>query len=195
MAEILNTDEQERWRSFQSGDKHALEYFFNKYADDLYNYGYRFAQDQELIKDAIQDVYIRLWTTRERIAVPTSVKFYLLRSFRNALTRKLSKAAKDQHGQLDEQYLFEVELSAEDLRINDEKQAILQQRLQKAIAQLPPRQREAVFLRFYENTSYEDIALIMGTSVKATYKAVFRALGKLKEIMTVMLISLLLLKA
>jgi RNA polymerase sigma factor (sigma-70 family) len=190
MAHALNNDEPAQWKLFQSGDKEALAAIYNNYIQHLYNYGAKFTQDEALIADTIQDTFIRLWDSRERLSVPASVKHYLLKSFRHTLFRKLEQAARHAHEPLNPLYEFGVTLSAEAGRISREEQQLRTEKLNRALQLLPPRQKEALFLRFYENVPYEEIARIMGTSVKAVYKAVFRALEKLKEAfaLTIMLL-------
>ncbi|PSL43060.1 RNA polymerase sigma factor (sigma-70 family) [Chitinophaga niastensis] len=173
-------EDQERWLAFQTGDKDALAYFFNTFIGSLYNYGLKFTQDEDIIEDTIQDLFIRLWTTRKRLSMPASVRNYLFKAFRNLLFRKLSKLQKT--SKYESEYIFlDVELSAETNHINAEQQLIRDKRLENALQQLPHRQKEAIYLRFYENASYEEIAQIMGTTVKACYKNVFRALSYLRE--------------
>lgn len=191
MARPLNNDEPSQWKLFQSGDKEALGAMYNTYIQHLYNYGFKFTRDEALIEDSIQDMFIRLWDSRERLSVPASTKHYLLKSFRHTLFRKLEQTARRASEPLTAHYEFEVMLSAEASRISREEQQIRMEKLNRALQQLPPRQKEALFLRFYENVPYEDIARIMGTSVKATYKAVFRALEKLKGAFTLAMVLLL----
>ncbi|MCW3467287.1 RNA polymerase sigma factor [Chitinophaga nivalis] len=181
----------ERWQAFRTGDKEALAYLFNTFVGSLYNYGFKFTQDEDLIEDAIQDLFIRLWTTREKLSVPASVRNYLLKAFRHLLFRKLSQSQKIAAYD-PELFFLEAALSAEDQHIQTEHQQMETARLQKAMQQLPPRQKEAVYLRFYENASYEDIARIMGTTVKNTYKHVFRALSHLRDtLITILLLCFL----
>lgn len=176
-----NSEEQEHWRAFQSGNKDALASLYNTYVRTLFNYGYKFTRDETLIEDCIQDLFVRIWDTRANLSVPVSVKHYLLKAFRSVLFRKMEQQSRRQYDALDEEYSFEAELSRESKFITDETQLLAYKKLQQALSQLPPRQKEALFLRYYEDASYEDIAKIMQTSVNATYKAVCKALGKLKE--------------
>lgn len=46
----------------------------------------------------------------------------------------------------------------------------ISEQLQLTISKLTARQKEAIFLRFYEQLSYEEIAEVMGITVKASYK-------------------------
>ncbi|RBL88128.1 RNA polymerase sigma factor [Chitinophaga flava] len=174
------SEDQGRWLALQTGDKEALAYFFNTFMGSLYNYGLKFTQDEDVIEDTIQDLFIRLWDTRKRLSLPASVRNYLFKAFRNLLFRKLSRAEKT--SRYASQYIFlDIEYSAETNHINAELQIARDKRLETALQKLPVRQKEAIYLRFYENASYEEIAQIMGTTVKACYKNVFRALSCLRE--------------
>jgi RNA polymerase sigma factor (sigma-70 family) len=48
---------------------------------------------------------------------------------------------------------------------------------------LPPRQKEIIFLRFYEGLSYDEIADIMSISINSAYKLLYKALENLQQIM------------
>ncbi|WP_160716912.1 RNA polymerase sigma factor [Chitinophaga solisilvae] len=181
-----NSEDQVRWLAFQTGDKEALAYFFNTFVGSLYNYGLKFTRDEDMIDDTIQDLFIRLWTTRKNLSMPASVRNYLFRAFRNLLFRKMTVSQRKEKYK-SEYVFFDVELSAETNHINAEQQLIRDQRLESALQQLPGRQKEAIYLKFYENASYEEIAEIMGTSVKACYKNVFRALSYLREVLVTLI--------
>lgn len=86
--------EQEKWVSFQSGDKNSFAWLYDTYVDDLYNYGIRFIADTHLVEDTIQDLFIRLWKNKRGLKVPPSVKNYLFTAFRNLLFRTLSRQKK-----------------------------------------------------------------------------------------------------
>jgi RNA polymerase sigma factor (sigma-70 family) len=62
-----------------------------------------------------------------------------------------------------------------------ENESAIKQELQGTISKLTSRQREAIFLKFYERLSYEEISIVMGISVKSTYKIMARSLGFLRE--------------
>jgi RNA polymerase sigma factor (sigma-70 family) len=92
-----------------------------------------------------------------------------------------------QHKQLqddlpeDEQYAFALEMSAEQQRVANENQHEQLLVLKSAMDRLTPRQKEAIFFRFYENMEYDEIAAILQISVKATYKLMARAIDVLRN--------------
>ncbi len=55
------------------------------------------------------------------------------------------------------------------------------QQLQTAIETLSPRQREALYLRFYQNLSYEEIANIMNVEQQSAYNLIFRGVEALRK--------------
>lgn len=172
---------EQHWSSLKDGDGKALETFYSLYANSLYNYGSKFTTDQNLIKECIQELFIILWTSKHSLGQPLSVKNYLFKAFRLSLFKKVKIFLKQTRYEETEQYDFDTSLSIEDTIIDGENQAALQQRLQRTFSQLTSRQREAIFLKFYEGLSYDEIAEVMGITVKGTYKVVARALEALHE--------------
>src|SRR5215813_2835372 len=75
----------------QQSDEQALACLMKTYYNDLYNYGWRFAQDDAMIKDCIQEVFISLWQRRETATDILSPKFYLLRAVKNKVLKSLHK--------------------------------------------------------------------------------------------------------
>ena len=55
---------QELWQAFLSSDKEAFACLFEEYADAMYAYGCKMTSDAELVKDAIQDVFVKLYKNR-----------------------------------------------------------------------------------------------------------------------------------
>lgn len=191
MPKSQNIEEHRQWRLLQSGDMSGLTYFYEKYVHLIFNYGLKFTREDDLIDDSIQDLFIRIWQARENLTVPDCVEYYLLKSFRNILFRKLSQKVKRAYSELNEEYVADAEPSFEAQLIMEEHSVETGEKLKKAWQQLPARQKEALYLRFYTDASYDDIAGIMGITLKATYKTVFRGLEKLREMVVIMLVLLL----
>lgn len=168
------------WSAFKNGDWDAYTSLYHAYFRVLNNYGHKFTRDVNLIEDVIHDIFVNLWTSRENLGNPLSVKNYLYKSVRNMLLRKLRHKARfsdlEEH---DEHVPFEVSFDHQ-LILNEEQKKI-QETLKVVLNQLPPRQREIVFLRFYDGLSYEEIADIMGINVSSTYKLLYKALENLQQ--------------
>ncbi len=147
----------------------------------MYNYGSKFTKDKDLIKECIQDLFVGLWTNRNSVGNPDHVKNYLYKSFRHAIFKKTFHLSKNETYEETENYSFQVVLNVEETLINNERQLQVSEQLQNALAKLTARQREAIFLKFYEQLSYEEIAEVMGITVKAGYKIMARSLDYLRN--------------
>jgi len=72
------------------------------------------------------------------------------------------------------------EVSFDEVLIASEEAQALQTKIKAVVGTLPPRQQEIVFLRFYENFSYPEIADIMGLTVASAYKLLYKALASVE---------------
>ena len=169
--------EKERWKYIEQGDIHVYSETYIFYYKKLYNYGRKFTDNVTVIEDAIQSIFVTLWKDREKLAKIHSPHTYIFYSFRNHIfkeKRHLKRVDFDSE---------EHEFAIDDLIVNAEGTDALNKRLGKALASLTARQREAIFLRFYEGLSFEEVGQILNISVKATYKLVARSLLNLKGVM------------
>jgi RNA polymerase sigma factor (sigma-70 family) len=168
------------WSSFKKGDWEAYTSLYHIYYSLLNNYGYKFTKDVKLIEDTIHDLFVRLWTNRDNLGNPISVKNYLFKSLRNILFRKIKTQSRFFNLQEDDESIpFEISFDSQLILSEDEQQ--LQQVIKNVLSKLPARQQEVIFLRFYDGLSYEEIADIMGINVNSTYKLLYKALENLKN--------------
>ena len=63
----MTLNEKILWLKFKSGDKNALGEIFHYYFNDLYFYGLKFVSIPDVVKDVIQDMFIRFWNDKEKL--------------------------------------------------------------------------------------------------------------------------------
>lgn len=169
--------DEQTWQNIIEGDRVAYAKLYADYFKKFYNYGRKFTIDNELIQDAIQEVFLIIWSRRKTLKIK-SFNSYFFSSFRFVLFKKIKQSKKVvQARQVENEPEFSIDYAIINKEINEE----LQQKLQSALENLTPRQREAIFLRFYEGLSYEEVAAVLNISVKATYKIMARSLLRLKD--------------
>ena len=122
---------------------------------------------------------MRLWTTRSNLGNPDSVKNYLYKSLRNTLLRKI-KTEEKYAGIGTEEYPSGFEVSYNDKAGLALEEKEFRQKVKAIINTLPPRQKEIIYLRFYEELSYDEIADIMSISTNSAYKLLYKALDNLQ---------------
>ena len=181
-TEKVVTD-QNLWGSFKIGNKEAYAKIYDKYFDPLYDYCEKIIDKPDLIEDCIQDLFTDLWKNKENLAVPDSIKAYLLSAIRRIMFRKLKKERK--YTYLTNYGFFEgilFEGSGEEKIINNQIKAQNHQSLKKALKKLTNRQKEAIHLRFYHNLDYSDVASVMNITSEAVYNHISKGIGALKKI-------------
>jgi RNA polymerase sigma factor (sigma-70 family) len=176
--------EQYLWQQISKGDKESYAEVYRGLFPRFYNHGHKFTSDSLLVEDAAQEALVLLWERREKLPGIKNVETYYYAVYHNNLFAAIRK----QQLLAGEQELPETpEFSIESVIISGESEVLRSAELQAALKTLTSRQLEAIFLRFYEGFSYEEVSEMLGITVKSTYKIVARALALLKENMLVQL--------
>lgn len=168
------------WKEFKLGNEAAFIQIYQQYFKVLFNYGFQFTTDHDMIQDCIQDLFIELRKNRKNLSDTNSIKKYLFKSLRRKIIYQLNKKQSlIRRYQKAEQ--FEVEFSVEDHMINRQLSQEKEERINKALSHLPVRQREAIYYFYYENMKYEEVAEVMNLShIKSARNLIYKALGNLK---------------
>jgi RNA polymerase sigma factor (sigma-70 family) len=80
-----------------------------------------------------------------------------------------------------DEYNYTFEVAYDSQMIFEEEERRLQEMIKGVINNLPARQQEIVYLRFYEGLTYEEIADIMSIHVTSVYKLWYKAMDNLKD--------------
>ena len=170
------------WSRFKAGDQEAFAVLYNLHIDRLYHYGTKLCKDNDAVKDALQELFLELYLKREKISIaPENLKFYLLLALKRTLVKKITADRKISHV-LNETADFEPQYSIEFQIIQHEKDEEVNRKVSNALIQLPPKQKEVIYLRFNESLEYSEIAGILEITVESVRKQVHRALKTVREI-------------
>src|SRR5678815_2391657 len=121
-------------------DEKALASLMRMYYDALYSYASRFTNDDALIKDCIQEVFISLWQRRNTANNVLSCKYYFLRAIKNKVLKALHKNYRTTSLAQNE-YEFYYEFSIERLIIEKQISEERACRLRNTLSQLTTRQK------------------------------------------------------
>jgi RNA polymerase sigma factor (sigma-70 family) len=172
------------WDTFKSGDDGAFNFMYSLFAADLYQYGLHLCNNMQLVEDSLHDLFVKIFNKRNQLGATTSIKFYLMRSLRreiaDASKKGIKYAGKDLQENNDYDFLFEqtVETVIEKKQTSD----ALSATMLKEVNALPKKQREIIYLIFYNSLSYDDVAAMLNLSVRTVYNQVYNALQRLREI-------------
>ena len=177
-------------QKLKSGDDETFRLVVEKYQKIVLNCSYKFLRDRESAEDLTQEVFLevfesihsfrgssRLSTWIYRIAVTKSLNRlkYLKRKKRFAIMVSLFD-----RDEAEERFAAPDHTSPHHELENRERAEILHQ----ALGTLPDNQRIAFTLSKYEEMSYEEISLIMNTSVPSVESLIHRAKTNLKKKLT-----------
>jgi len=170
------------WEKFKDGNHNAFSFLYDYYVDILFRYGSNISRDKQMVEDSIQDVFISLWNNREKISDVLNVKYYLLKALRNDLLKKIKKEAAT--GNTLEchnvEFLDRCLLAYQEEIIHQDSESLVL-RLRQLVNLLDGRQREVLYLRVFQEMSYEQIASILEIDIKYTYNIFSKAINQLKN--------------
>jgi RNA polymerase sigma factor (sigma-70 family) len=176
-------DEQYRWQQFLEGTQQALADIFLFHHDDLFRYGLKLTGNQEMVKDCIQDLFLKLWKNRHNLQMVHSVKPYLFKSLRNHLVDSAELQRPDLPISDEMEGQLQIIYSHEDFIIHDQVNDEIRQQVIHALNKLSKRQREAIYLRYFEELDFETIANLMDMNLQSVRNTLSRAMMLLRDLM------------
>lgn len=169
------------WSNIKRGDQQSLSELYCCSYSQLFNYGFKIVQDESLVEDCIQQLFLNVWSKRDVVSEAKSVKSYLFTSFRRLIFRRLKKQrnqAKRNHRY--SQLQFENIPTREELIILYESEQYKKSRLQFALDSLSKRQRQAIYLKYYNGLSNKEISDVMDVNKQSVYNHISKAIQKMQ---------------
>ena len=171
-------DEQLLWEKFLAGDRYAYECLYRKYIEALFSYGMCCTSDRELVKDCVQDVFVKIYTNRSNLNHTDNVRLYLFIALKNTLFNVFDK--NNSLYQIDTvEPVFTVEYSIEDELIADELQQEQQDKINQILNMLTPRQKEVMYCRYVKGLSLNEICEIMQMNYQSVQNLIQRSIKRI----------------
>jgi RNA polymerase sigma factor (sigma-70 family) len=178
-------NESEWWPLMVQGNQQAFTELFLAYYDDLFRYGTRLLRDQESVNDCIQNLFLKIWKNRNNLQPVKEIKPYLFRSLRNHIIDILELRRQDLPIDGDIENNFAVEFTIEDFLITSQAEKEKHEVVISLLNQLTPRQRHAIYLRYFEDLEFEKIAQIMNMNVQSVRNLISRGLLVMRKLSAV----------
>lgn len=160
------------------GKHAAFAELYNRYAQDLFNYAFKLLTNDAEAKEAVQQVFIKLWEQRRRLDGMDKLKPYLYRAVYNTCLNII------RHRKVVEKSAGQLALDALFLELEDpEHEAELSGKLRSGIAQLPEKNKEVVNLRFFSGLSTKEVSEQLGISPRTVETHVSKALKLLRNLL------------
>lgn len=151
--------------------------------DSLLNFGCKFTSDREMIKDCIQDVFVKLYVKREELDGVENIKSYLFIALKNRLNDEFRHNSFFTDTDVDEAADHNtIYYDVENKYLNNESEHSNELKVQHYFSQLSPRQRKALNLYYIEERKYMEICEIMGMNYQSVRNLMHRSLLRLRGI-------------
>ena len=155
---------------------------YDTYIDGLFNFGTRFTSDRELIKDCIQDVFVKLYTKRDELDSVGNIKSYLYVSLRNRINDEFRHNAHNVDDEVNENNIPNMEYAEMEDFDSKNQDVMRAKNVNDCFDKLSPRQRQIVTLYYVEQRKYDDICRIMGINYQSVRNLMHRSLLRLRTL-------------
>ena len=176
---LENIDYKILFDSFKKGNKKALSKLYLFFYDYLFHYGYKLVKNEAKVENCIQDLFLNLFESRVNLGDIENVKAYLFISFRRLLLKKTyTTRIEDKMVSLVD---TEIKFTEEDILMISYNEFTIEQRLHQALNDLPNKQKEVLYLKYFNKLSTKEIATVFDTSPQVILNLIYKSYKKLRE--------------
>lgn len=156
--------------AFRDGDDEAFSLLYERYRRPLFVYGARMLGSAEAAGDLVQDTFLGLYERRDELQRLRSFRGWLFTVGRNRCLTLLRQ--QQTRGRLGTGAEHEPRTDGPAATLESEEESRM---VRRALAEMPPEDREVLVLREYQELSYREIAGITGATESAVKARLFRA--------------------
>lgn len=168
--------------AFASGDMAAFDKLFERWKAPLLRYLDRIVRNPAAAEELVQETFLRVYRARDRYVAEAKFSTWLFRIATNLAFNELRRpATKQRHTSTDEFQGHEELSSSEPSPERVAEARILGKAVEAEFAQLPERQRMALWLCAVQGLSYLEIADVLDTTPQSVKALVHRARVRLAD--------------
>ena len=172
------------WNDLRGGSRQAFEKIYHQQISYLFNYGRKVFDDTVTTEDCIHDLFVEVWQKHSSIGPTDNIRAYLTSSLRRKMIRVIKKNKRAELKESWDGVPFEAELSIEEIITRTEHNSERAQQLKSAFTTLSARQKEVLYLRYYQDMSYEEIAEALGIKYQSLRNIISGGVKRLRTEMT-----------
>lgn len=154
---------------------------YDKHIDGLFAFGSKLTNDREVLKDCIQDVFVKLFTRKEHLGAIKNIESYLYISLRNRINDEFRRSTKMCDYEITDATMQVVVDNDEHNQEQMERTQRLSDEVERYFERLSPRQRQIINLYYIQHRKYDDICQIMGINYQSVRNLMHRSICKLRE--------------
>lgn len=164
-----------------AGNDEAFSELYDLFVQSLFNYGMKLTQDQELIKDCIHDVFVKVYSKRNEKHTINNLSSYLIISLKNRLLDEFRRNTFMDEGEVEHYDFRRASDDVEHDYLNTERELMQSAQVAHLMNHLTRRQRQAITLYYLEERKYDEICNIMKMNYHSVRNLMHRGMLKLRE--------------
>ncbi len=164
--------------ALKRGESHAVDYFFNRYAKQLYAFSFKFLKADADTEEIVQDIFLKIWESRQRINSQLPFRPYLFTVTLNAIRKHFLEKAKVERFKAEIYDSFFQNAQKEDEEIDFH---CYMTQLDKYIQSLPERRRAIFLMHYKEGLTVSEIASYLGISPKTVENQLTAAMKTIRD--------------
>lgn len=177
--EHKNSNYSKLWEQISNNNETAYSVLYKLLYPKLYSYTNYTIKNTEIANDIVQDVFIKLWQKRNEIGYIENVKGYFFKVNHSLIQNHFRK--ENLNRKMLSSLSIEKEcISIEDFIIKEETLLKSNKNIKKAIEKLPSRQKEMIYMSFYQNLNYNQIVALTGIKYQSVVNNIYRAVKVLR---------------
>ena len=169
----------------RAGDDTSFGLLLERHRGPVVHFLYRMVQNQAVSEELAQEVFLRVYRSRETYEPTAKFTTWLFRIATHVALNSIRDGKKEKgHQSLDEDTLDGMERQVADRQLTVEQEMVNEVKLREvrqAIEALPAKQRAAVLMHKYEGLDYAQIAGVLSCSESAIKSLLFRAYEALRD--------------
>jgi len=168
-----NTPDRQLVEAIKASDHLAFKTLYYRYFEALFRFLWRQTNNEELAKDLLQELFSRVWRSRENLDPQQPIKSYLYRIGHNLV---IDHRRQNVHPVDSLEAHPEIEPS-----YSTDEQFDLSDKIEAAIKSLPEPVRLVFAMNRFDGVKYAEIAKVLNISVKTVEARMSKALAILRE--------------
>jgi RNA polymerase sigma factor (sigma-70 family) len=174
---------EELWNRLREGSISAIEDLYRLNYQVLYSYAFKICGEKEMSKDCVQELFVTLWEKRSQLKEVSKVRSYLLQSIWHSLIKIMKRRNKSLGFDENNHYDIELVFSTENVLIQNQTAKENKAKLHNALSSLSSRQKQIIFMQYYEGLSIEEIQKITELKYQSIKNLTHRAMLSLRDFM------------
>lgn len=184
MQDLQQLSDESLATNLQAGNKQAFEILIDRYQEKMSRYAKRFFADKADVEDLVQDVFLKVYVNINSYNNSQRFSPWIYRIAHNTFVNKIAWKSVRKLVSIDTDEIFTLSLASPE---NVERESIKREereQMEKHLQKLDEKYRTPIFLFFYEELSYEEIAEVLKIPINTVGIRILRGKDKLKKLLT-----------